>query len=181
MQLRTTAIGAYPKPDGSPVPMWTEIGGGRRSAPTKAYDKLLCSQTDSDRDMLDRMTIEAVREQVGCGIDIPTDGEIRREHYVYYHLRHVTGIDFENLTEAIMRDGSWVARVPSVRSVLKAGAPFLPTDFRAAQSASERPVKITVPGPLTISDSIANMFYADQASLVRALADTWNVEIRRLA
>ncbi len=181
MSIQTTTIGAYPKPENAPVPLWSEIGGDRRAAPTKVYDDLLARQTDADRCTLDQMTAQVVREQVGCGIDIPTDGEIRREHYVYYHLRHITGIDFDGLTEQTMRDGSWVARVPTVREALSAQAPFLADDFKSAQSATDRPVKITVPGPLTISDTIANAHYSDRASLALALADVLNVEICRLA
>jgi len=181
MPLLTTTIGAYPKPPHTPVPLWTEIGGRRRVAPTEVYDEIVANQSTDDKRTLDRMTIEAVREQVECGIDIPTDGEIRREHYVYYHCRHIAGIDFAGLTEKTMRDGSWTARVPTVRQDLEAGAPFLAEDWRVAQSATDGPVKMTVPGPLTISDSIADAHYGDRAALARALADALNVEIRRLA
>lgn len=181
MPLPTTTIGAYPKPPDVPVPMWTQMGERRREAPTKIYDALLADQSAETLETLDRMSADAVRDQVACGIDIPTDGEIRREHYVYYHCRHVRGIDFANLTEESMRDGSWVAHVPTVRSELQAGPPFLARDWQVAQAATARPVKITVPGPLTISDTISNAYYSDRSSLARALADTLNVEIRRLA
>ncbi|MCZ6773162.1 MAG: cobalamin-independent methionine synthase II family protein [Proteobacteria bacterium] len=177
----TTTIGAYPKPPDAPVPMWTEMGRRRREAPTEVFDDFVEDQSAEVRRTLDRMTIDAVREQVDCGITIPTDGEIRREHYIYYHCRHMSGIDFEQLAEKSMRDGSWKARVPTVRGDLGAGAPFLAEDWRVAQSATGRDVKITVPGPLTISDSIADEHYRDRARLARALADVLNVEIRRLA
>ncbi|MGR3342491.1 MAG: hypothetical protein ACU0DI_04570 [Paracoccaceae bacterium] len=118
---------------------------------------------------------------MACGITIPTDGEIRREHYVYYHCRHVQGIDFRHLSEQTMRDGSWVARVPTVTSKLEPGPPFLPDDWRVAQSATDRAVKITVPGPLTICGTIANEYYASRPDLARALADVLNIEIKRLA
>lgn len=162
------------------MPIWTDMGEERRAAPTKVYDKFVDDQSDEAKAMLDRMTVGAVAEQVACGIDIPTDGEIRREHYVYYHCRHIDGIDFTRLTGKVMRDGSWTASVPTVRGELRAGAPFLADDWRIAQSATVNDVKITVPGPLTISDTIANDYYADRADLARALADVINVEIRRL-
>lgn len=161
--------------------MWSEMGERRRGAPTEVYDGIVERLMPDDKRTLDRMTIDAVREQVECGITIPTDGEIRREHYVYYHCRQISGIDFHRLTERSMRDGSWTARVPTVRASLAAGPAFLVDDWREAQSATDRDVKITVPGPLTISDTIANEHYPDRVSLARALADVLNVEIRRLA
>ena len=121
-----------------------------------------------------------MREQADIGIDIPTDGEVRREHYVYYHLRHIEGFDFDNLTVAAMRDGSWEAEVPTVVAPLQAGPPFLTQDWRVAQSSTDRPVKITVPGPLTIIDSTANAFYENEKDLAFALADALAVETGRL-
>jgi 5-methyltetrahydropteroyltriglutamate--homocysteine methyltransferase len=179
--IPTTTIGAYPKPADAPVPMWSKMGEQRRAAPTLVYDALMGDQSAETKLTIDRMTRDAVREQVDCGITIPTDGEIRREHYVYYHCRHVKGIDFRDLSEQSMRDGSWVARVPTVTSKLAAGSAFLTDDWRVAQSATDREVKITVPGPLTISDTIANEHYASRPDLARALAGVLNVEIKRLA
>ena len=179
--IPTTTIGAYPKPADAPVPMWTNMGEQRRAAPTMVYDALVEDQSAETKRTLDRMTMDAVREQVDCGITIPTDGEIRREHYVYYHCRHVRGIDFRHLSEQTMRDGSWVASVPTVISKLEPGPAFLPADWRVAQSATDREVKITVPGPLTISDTIANDHYTSRPELARALAEVLNIEIRRLA
>ena len=179
--IPTTTIGAYPKPADAPVPMWSNMGEQRRTAPTMVYDAMVGDQSAETKRTLDRMTMDAVREQVDCGITIPTDGEIRREHYVYYHCRHVQGIDFRHLSERTMRDGSWVARVPTVTSKLEPGPAFLPDDWRVAQSATDHDVKITVPGPLTISDTIADEYYSSRPELARALADVLNTEIRRLA
>ena len=181
MTIPTTTIGAYPKPADAPVPIWSNMGEQRRAMPTMVYDALVGDQSAETKRTLDRMTRDAVREQVDCGITIPTDGEIRREHYVYYHCRHVQGIDFRQLSEQTMRDGSWVARVPTVTSKLEPGPPFLPDDWRVAQSVTDREVKITVPGPLTICDTIANEHYASRPELARALADVLNIEIKRLA
>jgi len=68
-----------------------------------------------------------------------------------------------------------------VREPVSAGRPFLPDDWRTAQAASERPVKFTLPGPMTIVDSTADAFYRDEGKLGAALADTLNVELRALA
>ena len=181
MPVLTTTIGAYPKPDYAPVLGWFERRSVHQDNPTKAYSDYLKDKSAESEAAFDRATAEAVRDQVEAGIDIPTDGEVRREHYIYYHLRHVDGFDFEGLTEQTMREGAWQARVPTVRSPLAAGAPFLPEDWRKAQAVTDNPVKITVPGPLTIIDSTADAHYGDPRALALALADVLNVEIRRLA
>ena len=179
--IRTTTIGSYPKPDYTPVPGWFEIRDIHRKSPTRTYSAFLRDRPHNAEELLDRATREVVREQAGIGIDIPTDGEVRREHYIYYHLRHIEGFDFDNLTVATMRDGSWKAEVPTVVAPLREGPPFLPQDWRIAQSSTDHPVKITVPGPLTIIDSTANAFYESQRDLAFALADVLAVEIERLA
>ena len=181
MAILTTTIGAYPKPSYVPVANWWQVRDVSRANPTRVYDEFLEGRSPGDADLLDRGTREAVRDQVEAGIDIPTDGEIRREHYIYYHCRHINGIDFAGLTTKEMRKASWQAQVPTVRDPVSAGRPFLPDDWRTAQAASERPVKITLPGPMTIVDSTADAFYRDEGKLGAALADTLNVEIRALA
>lgn len=181
MPLLTSTIGAYPKPDYAPVQGWYERRYGHQDNPTGAYSDYLRQRSAESEAAFDRATEEAVRDQVAAGIDIPTDGEVRREHYIYYHLRHVDGFDFEELTDQVMREGAWRARVPTVVGQLSAGSPFLAEDWRKAQAATDCPVKITVPGPLTIIDSTADAFYGDPRRLAMALADALNVEIRRLA
>ena len=74
MPILTTTIGAYPKPSDAPVPMWSELGNERRAAPTEVYDAFVLDQSAEVKRSLDRMTMDAVREQVDCGINIPTDG-----------------------------------------------------------------------------------------------------------
>lgn len=179
--LRTTTIGSYPKPDYAPVPGWFDIRDVHGKSPTRTYSAFLRDRPANAEELLNRATEDVVREQAEIGIDIPTDGEVRREHYIYYHLRHIEGFDFDNLTVATMRDGSWKAEVPTVVAPLRAGPPFLPQDWRVAQSSTDSPVKITVPGPLTIIDSTANAYYASQRDLAFALADVLAVEIERLA
>lgn len=181
MPLLTTTIGAYPKPDYASVPGWFEIRDRHRANPTEAYSAFLEDTPGNAHADLDRATREVVREQTAIGIDVPTDGEIRREHYIYYHLRHLRGFDFEHLTASVMRDGSWEANVPTVVGPLAAGAEFLVRDWKLAQAETGRPIKITVPGPLTIMDSTADAHYRDDRKLAFALADALNVEIRRLA
>ena len=91
--IPTTTIGAYPKLADAPVPMWNNMGKQRRAAPTMVYDAMVDDQSAEAeaKRTLDRMTMDAVHEQVDCGITVPTDGEIRREHYVYYHCSMCKG------------------------------------------------------------------------------------------
>jgi 5-methyltetrahydropteroyltriglutamate--homocysteine methyltransferase len=181
MALLTTTIGAHPKPDYVPTPDWFREGGAGLSNPTEAYQKYLANLPDNIEEILDRGTQEAVNDQVKVGIDIPTDGEVRRENYIHYHCRHIDGIDFANLTRKVARQGAWVAHLPTVTGPLKARDHFLPRDYRIAQAATDRPVKITVPGPMTITDSIADKFYTDDKRLGASLAAALNAEMIALA
>lgn len=181
MALLTTTIGAYPKPAYVPTPDWFRQGGAGLSNPTAAYQKYLNNLPDDIEEMLDRATQEVVKDQVNAGVDIPTDGEVRRENYIHYHCRHIDGIDFSNLTRKVSRQGAWAADLPTATGPLKARDRFLPRDYRIAQAATDRPVKITVPGPMTITDSIADAYYGDDKRLGAALAVALNEEILALA
>lgn len=181
MPLLTTTLGAYPKPDYVPTPDWFRDGGAGLPNPTEAYDRYLANLPDDIEEILDRGTREVVRDQVEVGIDIPTDGEVRRENYIHYHCRHLAGIDFSSLTEKVSRQGAWQARLPTITGPLKARDHFLPQDYQSAQSVTDRPVKMTVPGPMTITDSIADAYYHDEKRLGRALAEALNEEILALA
>jgi 5-methyltetrahydropteroyltriglutamate--homocysteine methyltransferase len=119
--------------------------------------------------------------QIDAGIDIPTDGEMRREHFIFYHLRHLNGIDFDNLQSRSIRSGAWDREVPTIVDAVRPDGRFLPYDYQIAQSYSTQPVKITVPGPMTIADTVVDEYYGDPRSLNRALADVLNVEILALA
>jgi 5-methyltetrahydropteroyltriglutamate--homocysteine methyltransferase len=180
--MLTTTIGAYPKPADVPIRDWFRMEGGTDTPePTAGYVETVRQYGERLEGILDRATIAVVREQVDLGIDIPTDGEIRRENYIHYHCRHLLGLDFETLTEREMR-GRCRALLPTIVGAIRAGPPFLVRDWRIAQSATRNPVKITVPGPLTIGDSVADEYYRDDArARGAALADALNVEIRRLA
>ena len=181
MPLRTTVIGSYPKPPGTPVPGWFQDRKVNPDEPTKTYTDVIRAQSEDTAKKLDEATQAVVREQVQIGIDIPTDGEVRREHYIYYHLRHIGGFDFDKLTVKTMRDGSWQAQVPTVVAALTPGEPFLPQDWQTAQAVTAHPVKITIPGPLTIIDSTADAHYGDNETLAMALAEIINTEVRALA
>ncbi len=185
MALKTTCLGAYPKPDWLPVRDWFQIEEGHTTAGsevTRLYTKT-ANQAGTEFDkLLDEATRAAVADQVECGIDIVTDGEQRRENYIHYHCRHLAGFDFEDLTRKVLRSGAYETELPTIRGKIEPnGDHFLDHDWKVAQSFTERPVKLTVPGPITIMDTTANDFYRDDRELAFDLADALNYEIRALA
>jgi 5-methyltetrahydropteroyltriglutamate--homocysteine methyltransferase len=177
----TTTIGAYPKPAEVPIRDWFQMDGGPDTPePTAGYAETARRYGKRLQEILDRATALVVREQADLGVDIPTDGEIRRENFVHYHCRHLPGIDFETLSERQMY-GRYQALLPTIVGPIQAGLPFLVRDWEIAQSATKKPVKITIPGPLTIGDCVADDYYRDARLRGAVLADALNLEIRRLA
>lgn len=185
MGLKTTCIGAHPKPDYVPVGDWFNTEGGltvSSSEVTRQYTENMDNPDAAFEELFQRATKFAIDEQVSAGIDIPTDGEMRRENYVHYQCRHLEGFDFENLTKRVVRDGAYTAELPTINGKIKPdGQHFLDRDFRVAQGFTDRPVKITVPGPITIMDTTANSYYSDERTLAFDLADALNHEIRALS
>ena len=175
MPLMTTCIGSYPKPPYVPRLAWMheDVEAGEVETGVLSPEK--------QRAAFDRATREVVAEQAAIGIDIPTDGEIRRANYIHYHCSHLEGFEPDTFTSCTMRNGAWTAEVPTFTGKVAAREPFLVRDWKVAQAATEKPVKMTVPGPLTIADSTANTFYPDRRTWCADLADALNVEIRRLA
>ncbi len=179
--MLTTCIGAFPKPDYITIGNWKETIANSTDTSREFTYTDDNAGTVSDQ-LLDRATAEAIEDQVFCGVDVPTDGEQRRENYIHYHCRHLSGIDFVKLTDKVHRNGAAVAPLPSIVSPIKSTQRhFLHQDFKVAQSFTNKPIKITVPGPLTIMDTTANIHYADDKQLAFDLADALNHEIRHLA
>ncbi len=176
--MLTTTIGAYPKPESVAVETWF---GDRARRPSEGYEAALAKMGADAARLLDEAVRDVVREQVAAGVDIPTDGEVRRDHYVHYHCRHLTGIDFERQTEKTVRAGAWKATLPTITGPITPREHFLARDWRIAQGATERPVKITVPGPLTIADTLVDEHYGEPAALGAALAEVLNFEVLALA
>ena len=183
MGILTTCIGAYPKPEYVPMRDWFQIERGLTHAAGEVTRLASAVEEDSAiEDLYRKATEAAVADQVACGIDIPTDGEQRRENYIHYHCRHLTGFDFENLTMLTVRGGAYRAELPTIRDRIEPrGAHFLDRDFRAAQEATDRPVKITIPGPTTIMDTCANEYYENPRELAFDLSAALNYEVRALA
>ena len=107
MPLLTTTIGAYPKPDFVPIPDWfrAEAGPDTRH-PTRGYLESLAAMGSEAEALFSRGVRQVIKDQVSAGVDIPTDGEVRRENYIHYHCRHIEGIDFDTLTAKELRGGA---------------------------------------------------------------------------
>jgi len=178
MPILTTCLGAFPKPDYVPIKDWFHVDMGEANY---AADVLAKWSDDPAHDAaFRRATTDVVKQQIACGIDIPTDGEQRRENYVHYQCRQFAGFDFQNLERRNMRNGAYHTDLPTITGKIMAGTPVLPRDYREAQAASDRPVKMTLPGPITIMDTTANTFYADEKALAFDLAAALNQEVLAL-
>ncbi len=191
MPLRTTTIGAYPKPTCTPVGDW--FMANKSEEARKASKGLLSNWNPGDYELAisnageeaEELFLEAteqiITDQVSSGIDVPTDGEVRRENYIWYQCRYLNGISFDQITHKSVRDGAFEANLPTINGPVSLRETRLEKDWRAAQQFTKNPVKITLPGPLTISDSVANTFYQDQKKLGADLAEALNKEVRALA
>ena len=179
MGLTTTCIGAYPKPDYVTLPDWFQ--NLDTQDPTSGWAEALETMGDEASVILEKGTREAVMDQVDAGIDIPTDGEIARENYIHYHCRHLENIDFIQLTERQVRTGNYSAKLPTVRGPVKSRDLFLTNDWMRAQKVTDQPVKITMPGPLTVADTLVDNFYGDLKIFGRDVAAALNQEVMQLA
>jgi len=179
MPIKTTCIGAFPKPDYVPIKDWFKV------IPTdESYNSAVIDSWSDDpkhEPLFARATREAIEAQIECGIDIPTDGEQRRENYVHYQCRYMQGFDFKNLEHRVLRNGAYESDLPAIRSRIIAGKPVLPRDYIQAQSFSDRPVKLTLPGPMTIIGTVADCYYNDDKKLAFDLAEALNREALALA
>ena len=110
-----------------------------------------------------KATKEIVNDQIECGIDIITDGEVRRENYIHYHCRHLQGIDFNKLSKKIARTGNYECWLPTIVNKIEAQDSFLVNEWLTTQKLSSKPVKVTLPGPMTITDTIANDYYTSNS------------------
>jgi len=180
--ITTTCIGAYPKPDYVKLPDWFNNPDGPDTAdPTASWEKAMANLGADAESVITRGVTEAIADQISCGIDIPTDGEISRENYIHYHCRHLLGFDFTHLTKKNVRGGTYQAKLPTIVGPVSIRDQFLVKDWQRAQANSDRPVKITMPGPMTISDTNSDVFYQDPAKLGRDIAAALNVEVLALA
>nr|MBT6354088.1 5-methyltetrahydropteroyltriglutamate--homocysteine methyltransferase [Pelagibacteraceae bacterium] len=106
--MLTTVIGAFPKPSYLKITDWFNAAGGTDTAnPTKLYEDEINKMGDEAEQIFLKATKQVILDQEECGIDILTDGEVRRENYIHYHCRHLEGVDFNTLTEKVARTGNY--------------------------------------------------------------------------
>jgi len=185
MGLETTVIGSFPKPEYLSLPDWFKSGHEGMHAATKAYSKILAGQSRMDQERLEadvmRATQEVIDVQTACGVNVVTDGEVRRENYIHYLCRFIDGIDFDNLAKTTIRNGACSVELPAVRGKVTWRGPLdVASEWRKAQEVSSAPVKYTLPGPLTMIGTLHNEHYNNEEALATDLAAIINRHVRAL-
>jgi 5-methyltetrahydropteroyltriglutamate--homocysteine methyltransferase len=162
----TTIAGSLPKPS------WL-------AEPDKLWPQWRLTCADLAAGKLDA-TLLSLKLQEDAGIDIVTDGEQSRQHFVHGFLEFVDGIDFANKVEMGIRNDRYKAMVPTVTGPLKLKGRVHGTEAKFSRAHTARKLKITMPGPMTIVDTIADRHYGDRVKMAFAFADLLNREARAL-
>ena len=159
----TTAIaGSLPKPawlaeTGKLWPKWQAAGPALEQAKLDA-------------------TLLWIKAQEDAGLDVIGDGEMSRQHFVHGFLEQVSGIDFEHKVEMGIRNDRYKAMVPQVVAALALKGRVHATEARFLRAHTTRKIKFTLPGPMTIVDTVADRFYGDRVQLAFAFAALLNQE-----
>jgi 5-methyltetrahydropteroyltriglutamate--homocysteine methyltransferase len=167
MLFPTTIAGSLPKPEwlAEPNTLW---------APWKSQGAELAR---AKRDA----TLLAVKLQEDSGIDIVTEGEQARQHFVHGFLEQIEGIDFAHKVEMGIRKDRYKAMVPQVIAPLRLKGRVHADEARAARTHTAHKLKFTLPGPMTIIDTIADRYYGDRVKMAFVFADLLNQEAKALA
>jgi 5-methyltetrahydropteroyltriglutamate--homocysteine methyltransferase len=162
MLFPTTIAGSLPKPEwlAEPNKLW----------PTwrSAGDELRRAKRDA--------TILALKLQEDAGIDIVTEGEQARQHFVHGFLETVEGIDFAHKVEMGIRKDRYKAMVPQVVAPLRLKGRVHAFEAQAARAHTARQLKFTLPGPMTIIDTLSDSYYGDRVKMAFAFAELLNEE-----
>ncbi len=162
----TSIAGSLPKPawlseTNKLWPQWRSEG-----------DELLDAKRDA--------TMLWIKTQEDAGVDILTDGEQSRQHFVHGFLEYVEGIDFDHKVKMGIRNNRYDAMVPVVTGPLKLKGRVHQREAQIMRAHTKRKVKITMPGPMTIIDTLSDNFYGDKVKLAMAFAELLNQEARAL-
>ena len=121
-----------------------------------------------------------IKLQEDAGVDIVCDGEMSRQHFVHGFLDYVDGIDTEHKVEMGIRADRYKAMVPVVRGKLTLKGRVHEAEARHARAHTSRKLKITLPGPMTIADTVADAHYGDKVKMAFAFADLLNAGAKAL-
>ena len=164
--LETSIAGSLPKPFwlATPKQLW---------APWAQQGAAL---DEAKRDA----TLLVLKEQEDAGIDIVTDGEQSRVHFVHGFLAEIEGIDFEQRVAMGIRNNRYTAQVPTVTGALRRKRPVHAAEAKLARAHTRHKLKFTLPGPMTIIDTIADAYYGDRVKMAMRFAELLNEEAREL-
>jgi 5-methyltetrahydropteroyltriglutamate--homocysteine methyltransferase len=160
--FQTTTVGSLPKPDwlAAPEQLW---------APWRLDGAALQAGKE-------RSAVEWLREQEQAGIDVVGDGEQFRVHFVHGFLEGIEGIDWNRKTRMGIRNNRYEAEVPTVTAALNRPAPVHAADAAFMRAQTRQPLKITLPGPMTICDTVADGYYGRRADMAMRFAELLNAE-----
>src|SRR3989442_1575946 len=173
--LPTTVVGSYPQPD------WLvdrAVLGSRLPPRTRALE-IWRPASDFLEQAQDDATVVAIRDMERAGIDIITDGEIRRESYSNRFATALSGMDLDNPGTALDRTGH-PNPVPRVVGPIRRTRPVEVRDVEFLRASTTRTIKATLPGPFTMSQQAQDDYYHDDEALAMALAEAVNEEVRDL-
>lgn len=173
--LPTTVVGSYPQPD------WlVDRAMLSKSVPRTRMHEMWRLPAEHLEQAQDDATVVAIRDMERAGVDIVTDGEIRRESYSNRFATALEGVDADNPAMIVARTGNTKTPVPRVVGKIKRTAPVELRDMQFLRANTDRAAKITLPGPFTMSQQAKNEFYQDEEELAMAFAEAVNAEAHDL-
>jgi len=168
--LPTTVVGSYPQPE------WlVDRALLSKSVPRTRMHEMWRLPEEHLEEAQDDATIVAIRDMERAGIDIVTDGEIRRESYSNRFATALEGVDADNPAIIVSRSGRETP-VPRVVGKVRRTGPVELRDMQFLRKNTDRAAKITLPGPFTMSQQAKNEYYKDDEELAMAFAEAVNAE-----
>jgi 5-methyltetrahydropteroyltriglutamate--homocysteine methyltransferase len=172
--LPTTVVGSYPQPDWLVNrPMLSKVVPRTRLREIWRISEEFLEQAQDDATLL------AIRDMERAGIDIITDGEIRRESYSNRFATALQGLDIENPGQVKTRSGA-MTPVPRVVGRIRRARPVELRDMQFLRANTDLPAKITLPGPFTMGQQAKNEFYRDDEEMAMDFAEAVNAEAHDL-